>query len=106
MKKKWIGLTLLVNALLCFTASLLYIWHYTGWSLQQNIRVVVAGVLATLFPENLMWFVHLIHCVAIGVLIYLVFMDKWSKSRFAILHIVMAAQWIWTTYYAKEISSW
>lgn len=106
MKKKWICLTLLINVVLCFTASAFYLWHYTGWSLQKNILLVVAGGLATLYPENPLWVVYLFHSGAICVLICLVLMSKWNKASFAILHIVMATHWFWTTYCAKVISNW
>ena len=106
MKKKWIWLTLLVNVLLCFTASIFYLWHYTGWSLQKNILLVVAGCLATLYPENVLWVVYLFHSGAICFLIYLVLMSKWKKASFATLHIVMVTHWFWPIYCAKLISKW
>ncbi len=106
MKKKWIWLTLVVNALLCFAVSVFYLWRYTGWSLGQNILVVGAGGFATIYPDNMLWFVQMIHILSIGVLIYIVVKKKWNKVAFAVLHVAMATHWIWTAHFATVISSW
>jgi hypothetical protein len=106
MKKNWIWLTVLANALLCFAVSVLYLWYYTGWSLRQNIIVVGAGALATIYPDSLLWYVQMLHLSAIGVLICLVAWGKWSWIRFVVLHFALATYWIWTIHCAVVISSW